>query len=477
MEYDYWSFGVAPLLLFVTCISIIVLRTVRNRKIQLLDWSLMFIALVYGLLAPPVLNAIMRGPVEVAGSHFIERRIGDSFTLHTLAVLVAVIGLLIGWTVKPHRRGDQSRIQEGSDRARLAKWLWIMAGVAVAAQYLFTIDYGGLLGVFDYSVVLRAGAFDESGRSRFSALAPLAGFSMIACYGFFGLLQQRAARTRSALIGFLVTFVFSLYVLFSLQGRVGLVVFVASLTLGAILLRTRARLMILFGLPVAVIAGAAGLRFASEILKRGSSESDLQFITEQVSFIYTGFWAWADDPSISFRYFYDLLVAPLFLLPSSLTSTWFSRVGDVHTAQILGYPKGAGGVTGAMPLDLVTFGYLQSGLIGVLVCATIFGAGLKALQQTVDDIPIAGVRAVFEAHVSLKIAGFGLLYAEPENLIRGNLPLLIVLVAIWLLRMRSRRGGDRLAARPDRLRGVGRRNRRRRGIVSTAPMRAEDPAS
>lgn len=439
MDIEYWSFGLAPLLVTLTCLLIIAVRAANSKAIRLIDWSLMFIALVYGIMAPTVINAVMQRPGQFAGGQFVPSRLAEPFAPQAVAVLIMIIGLLLGWAVNPWRRRASLMFAGLSGANRFASWFWVMAIGAIVAQYIYAIDYDGFLGVFDYSLALRSGVLDDALKSRFSFLAPLAGFSIIACYGFLGLILRREGRPRSAWMGFVVAFVFAIYVLISLQGRVGLVVFVASIGLGIVFVNSRNPLMIAFGFPAAVIIGVVALRLSSEILKRGSSASNLQFMTQQVSFVYTGFWAWSDNPNISFRYFYDLIVAPIFLLPSSLTAGHFSRVGDIHTAEILGAPKGVDGVMGAMPLDLVTLGYLQFGLLGVFVCALIFGAILRVLQNIVDGIEHDGIRAVFEAHVSLKIAGLGLIYAEPENLIRGNLPLIFIVFAVWLFRGRLQR--------------------------------------
>ncbi|HMR48028.1 MAG TPA: hypothetical protein PKE40_02230 [Arachnia sp.] len=454
----YFAFGLGPMFVGVLCLVILLARSQGRSSVQLIDWSLLFIGLVHGLFAPFVLRSIIAGPAVSTGDRVIQEKFGEDLTYHSIVVVSALIGLLLGWEAVrmiKARRADRSPVEpvRATSGWSLERWFWIMAAVAVLSQYLYTRDYGGFSGVFDYAQQVRAGALDESVRSRFSFLSPLAGFSMLACYGFFGLFLERSSRNIRTFLGAASTFAFSLYVLASWQGRVALVVFVGSLLLGVLLFARLNRLAVILGSGVFFVLGIASVAFVSGLLDRGEETSRLGFFTEQVSFVFSGFWAWAGGTDITYRYFYDLVVSPMFLLPSSMTLGDFTRISDVHTALMLGAAKGSGDIYGAMPLDLMTMGYSQLGLFGVVMYAAIFGAVLYLLQAWVDRIPNNGVRAVLEAYLSLRIAGIGMFYAEPEHLIRGNLPLVVSLILMALFGKRRRRApsllGDHQASISD----------------------------
>lgn len=457
----YFAFGVGPISVAILCLIILLVRSQGRSSVELMDWSLLFISLVHGIFAPLVILSIIASPANSTGERVIQEKFGEDFAYHSLAVMVAVIGLLLGWEVSRifktnrTRRRVVSRVGQPPWRG-VERWFWIMALVAVASQYLYTLDYGGFAGIFDYSQQVRAGVLDESIRSRFAFLSPFAGFSMIACYGFCGLLLDQSTRRLRVLFGFVFTFAFSWYVLASWQGRLALVTFIGSLLLGVVLVGKPNRLIVILGSGIIFVLGIGSLAFVSGLLDRGEATSRLQFFTEEISFIFSGFWAWAGTDDITYRYFYDLLVAPAFLLPSSMTLGQFSKISDVHTTLMLGAAKGSGDVYGAMPLDLVTMGYSQLGLFGILVYAIVFGVILFMLQGALDRIQNRGIRAVMEAHISLRIAGIGMFYAEPEHLIRGNFPLVLSLILIALFGRRraakdiSLKDGPRLTSREFR---------------------------
>jgi len=92
--------------------------------------------------------------------------------------------------------------------------------LAVATQGLYAQAYGGVLGQLEYSSMIRSSLFDTGPSNALSFLQSFGGLAMIAAFGFFGL-RLSGRRNFLALLGFLLSFLFSLYVLYSWLGRTG----------------------------------------------------------------------------------------------------------------------------------------------------------------------------------------------------------------------------------------------------------------
>lgn len=128
-------------------------------------------------------------------------------------------------------------------------------------------------------------------------------------------------------------------------------------------------------------------------------------------------------------------MSPLYLLPSSWWAQWVENISQVNTALIMGAPKGEQGITGGIPVDLLTLGLMQSHILGVAVVGIIFGSLLRVIQKLVDCIPNWGVKCLFQAYIAMRIAVLGIFYAQPALFISLNFPLLIVaLVMVTVLK-------------------------------------------
>lgn len=157
----------------------------------------------------------------------------------------------------------------------------------------------------------------------------------------------------------------------------------------------------------------------------------IEFIARELSFPYVNFFAQLDYGENLFRLFKDLFLAPIYLLPSSLWTKWVENVSQVNTALIMGAPKGEQGVTGEIPVDLLTLGLMQASIFGIVIVGMIFGIFLKILQSLIDTIKNLGIRSVFEAHIALKIAVLGVFYAQPALVVSGNIALLFTAVIMF----------------------------------------------
>jgi hypothetical protein len=165
------------------------------------------------------------------------------------------------------------------------------------------------------------------------------------------------------------------------------------------------------------------------------------FLAKELSFPFASFFENYNSGE-AYRFFLDFLFSPVFVLPSSLWSNWVENVGQVNTALIMGAPKGEEGVTGAIPVDLLTLGFMQFHFIGVFIGGIVFGMFLRFIQRFLEKVQNRGIRVAFEAYIILKIAVIGVFYAQPSILVSSNVPLVIAMV---FLLFPLRRSGHRYA--------------------------------
>jgi len=214
------------------------------------------------------------------------------------------------------------------------------------------------------------------------------------------------------------------------MGRIGFLTYLATFVLGAILYRRPRPFSLLFlGLGV-LIAILVGVYCISIWLNLKPADNLLVFLVQELSFPFGSFFAQLDFGENLFRCFKDFIVSPVYLLPSSLWTQWVEGVSQVNTALIMGAPKGKQGVTGGIPVDLLTLGLMQMSVYGIPIVGAVFGALLRLIQYLLDNINNPGLRAVFEAYIAIKIAVLGVFYAQPELFVSGNFALAVSLIII-----------------------------------------------
>lgn len=437
--------GLFALIFAGTCLFVVARRAKRHGALLPIDYSILFMAMIYGLSWPLVIASIMDGNAQ---NIHVYSKFQNILFLNTLAAAMAAAGLLIGWKLvirKPHRYLPNSDGLLSSIRnpATYSAAFWVMLAVAAGSQILYTMDYGGLFGAFKYSNYIRAGLSEYFVRSRFSFLAPFGELALLACYGFWGLILSGNGRM-NAKIGFIASMIASLYVLYLSQGRLNVVVFFAILAMSTTLLRSRGTsytpVIAILAVPISVYATYE----ISKYFNVKSESSFIAFYTKEISFVFAGFFAQLSNPSNLYRFFYDIATYPAYLIPSSMTINWLSDPSDLNTMLIHGARKGQHGITSGMPVDIVTMGLIQMNFAGIIPYAIFYGAILAAAHRICMSIALRGLRAVFYAYICIKIAGLGLFYAQPATVVVGNFALIVALFfAIFLTWGRQVRASDR----------------------------------
>ena len=416
--------------LFVSCVVIALADAMRRGRMTLLNWTILGVGGVYGAGWMVVLWVTETGgnptwyPWIVPNSEF--------YPVHTAAAFLLLAGIWVGWSAylilfggEPYERG---KILPAWDRW-LATGLWLLFCVAVLSQWFYAKAYGGFLGVLDYSQAVRSGIFLLD--NPLSFLHPIGGVAIFSSFGFFGLWLS-GFRRPAIVLGCILSFIFSVYILYSWRGRMGFLVYLSTFLLGFMLYCKPKPLALLIGGGAFLLGLLGGAYLISVWFNIKPAENLAVFAARELSFPFGSFFVQLARGELLFRGFVDFLYSPLYVLPSSWWTHWVEDVSQINTALIMGAPKGEEGVTGSIPLDLLTLGLMQMHLAGVAAVGALFGALLRLLQSILDRIDNPGVRSVFEAYVVLQIAILGIFYSQPSLFVSGNFGLLFSAIFLWL---------------------------------------------
>lgn len=446
-ERDLSDVAIVVALAFAVVIATaVLLRVKRLGRVVLLDWSLLAIAGVYGLgwalviLVTAAGNNPFWAPWILADAQYL--------LMHTAAAVVLSGFLWFGWVVAGGvsfstrvaalRELEPERSPEAL-YVRLHVCAWTALFVGVALQLTYSRAYGGLAGILDYANNIRSGILEI--HNPWSFLKPLTGLVLFASFIFYGLILSPGRRR--PWLGFVLSVGFSIYLLYSWFGRIGFLAYVATFALGHMLHRRRSPVQVL--LLGATILGAilVAAYYLSAALNLKFVEGFPAYLASELSFPFASFLGHLHEGPDRYRWFNDFAALPLYFLPSSLWADWFEDVSRINTILIMGAAKGEAGVTGAIPVDLLTLGLLQASMAGVAAVGTAFGMLLRACQSLIGWIPHAGARAVISAHLAIKLAVLGVFYAQPDLLVRENFYLMVgaVLLAVFVVGRRVR-GAD-----------------------------------
>lgn len=425
------------------CAALALSHSLHVGRVTLLDWAVLGMGGIYGGGWALVSSVTLAG-----GNPYWEDRLlplEHLYPLHTLSACILLATVILGWmlmgtlpALRHIRLEPPSRRSDG----RLVLAAWVLLTAAVALQGLYAHAFGGFLELLDYSASIRSGT--SVIENPVSFLQPFGGLALFSSFLFFGLWVAGCRRWNTG-AGFLFAFVFSLYVLFSWRGRIGFLAYLATFPLGLLLfLRTRP-LPLLAGGGLTMLLILVGAYQVSTLLDFKAAGSLATFLAGELSFPFVSFFAQLDSGEHLTRAFRDLLVAPVYLLPSSWWMNWVGDVSQVNTALVMGAPKGEAGVTGSIPVDLITLGMMQSAALGIAGAGVFFGAGLRAAQHLVDLVRSPGVRALFGSCVAIKIAVLAIYYAHPAHVVSANFALL---VAVAVSAVIARAPGIRLGASP-----------------------------
>lgn len=394
----------------------------NKKKFEYLDFFLVALALFNGFGYAFVFWGTGKGLNIPIWTTRIESYDAVSISIYFALNIILLTTVIVGWTVCCQLNGKAQAVkydEEKSFYSSIEKAAWILLAIAVGAYLLYSRAYGGFGGLLKYSKLIRSGIVTVY--NPFSFLQRFGAFSLFSSFLFFSMLIDKSLkmiRRKTGIIGFLVSFGFSFFVLYSWEGRIAFIVYLLTFILAMIIYRNNSIIRLIRKFSKVLILAFLLIIAVDRLLTRTPVEVSVTgLFVKELSFPSAAFITQLD--SETYRWFKDIFIAPVYLLPYTI---WRYKLG-LDTASIVvtynfwGAYKGEAGVTGSIPVDLLTFSYMQAHIAGVIIVGFFTGAGLYGMQKLQNSIPIDSLRAVIGSNIILNVIILTVPYGEPYHII------------------------------------------------------------
>lgn len=410
------------------CIFINLLLYKRTKKISLINIFIFMLIIFNGILPVFLINNALNNAFSKSLTIIEDYTISGVF-LYYSQNLILLISTTFGWLLV--KKGSYNKITT-KDISRVNNLNYISIKrisifsliLAMVSYYLYSRAYGGYLGLLDYTTAIRSGLMTVN--NPFSFLEKFGGFSLFSTLLLSGLILDKN-HSKKDLIWLIASISFSIYYLYSLGGRASLVNFFAALMIGIIFYKYHGKITLNLAFKVGgiVLGAILGLYYVTNIFARGSgSLSIYDFFIQELSFPFASFNMVLDYPGMFL--FKHVILTPLYFLPSSIwINMGFDTASSFNTLLFMGARKGESGVTGSVPLDLLSFSWLQGGFIGSLVIGILFGLLLAVLQRMINCILNKGVKSFVFSYVAVEFAIMIIIYGDTVHVIQGNFSFIV----------------------------------------------------
>lgn len=413
-----------------------IFRIVMHKRLDLVDWFVGTMGAFNGIGYAFVLWATHTGTNQFWAQWILPYN--SYYWIPPFLSLIAVGSVWIGAAVAGGSRKPFEKYDDLSSTVLIKKLAWGFLFVGIFCYYLYARAYGGFFELLNYSNLIRSGMFDLIEIDNpWSFLGRLGSLTFFSSFLFYSIVLEGRLKGCSRLIfllGLAVSVGFSLYVLYSWLARVAIVMYISVFPVAYVYYRSRNSYSMIIKLSLIFFTIAIALPVLSLWITPGkASTSIIEFYAKELSFPAVSLFSTIDDTN--FRFFFDLFVAPLYMIPSKIWSGVFGLVtaSDVNTEMIFGYRKGEGGVTGGVPTDFITFGYMQMGVIGVSLMGILMGGGLVWLERFINWMPGRGLRSVLYTYCMFMISILTVLYADPYHIVQRNIHFIIGIASLFAL--------------------------------------------
>jgi len=418
---------------------------IYKRKFEYLDYFLVSMAFFNGLGFALVFWGTHKGMNNAVWTGSIENYDAETVCIYFALNIVLMTAVISGWTIackinKPQKDvAGKIKANGGPAAFTLLKSAWLLFALALFSYFLYARAYGGFGGLLLYSKLIRSGI--NAAYNPLSFLQRFGGFSFFASFLFFAVVIDKnydKKKRKAALAGFIPSFCFSVFVLYSWLGRVAFMVYMLTFLMGLILFFNKSVRKLARKYAFVFILGLIMTVAFDRLLKRSPAGiSVIALFVRELSFPSAAFIT--EYEKTSFRWFKDILAAPLYLLPSRI---WRYMLGlDTASMQVTNDfwgVKAETGTAGSIPADLLTFSYMQAHIAGVIIVGLITGAVIYGLQQLQGKIPVESLRAVISSNIILNVIILSVPYGEPYHILLRCFYLIVGLVLIFFIFMKQR---------------------------------------
>mgnify|MGYP000930289612 CR=1 FL=1 len=344
--------------------------------------------------------------------------------------ITLLLSSIFGWMII--KKNYRLVLDENKERANgssslkkirnIAKFCLILS---IGSYYLYSQPYGGFINLLEYTSSLRSGIITVN--NPFSFLQKFGRFSIFSTLLFCGLILDKKYKKTDLLYG-LISIIFSIYYLYSLGGRVSFISFFLILLLARIFYKYQQKinLKLVTRMIFVLIGIILGLYYMTKFFIRGTVDlAIIDFFINEISFAFASFRNVINYPGIFL--FKHVILSPLYFLPSSIWNLkfGFDTATSFNTFLFTGGYKGEGDISGSVPLDIISFSWLEGGFFGPVIIGILYGLLLAVLQRKLNEISNKGVRSFIFSYMIVEFAILVVPYGDTVHLIQSAFSFII----------------------------------------------------
>lgn len=413
--------------LFLVCGIYFCTRRSDVRNLNLYHWFVLGIGIFYGLFF--AINVYLLGEGYFTESSQWVTRSEDYYFIYYVLIYAFIIFSYFGY-ITPKTKVKSDAYLNSSDNKDKAYFLIIILLLTLSCLfiYLFTKGRGGVIGNIHYSKAFGEAKFTESNSWSFlNPLITLAPVSCVLLYSYF-LFKKNTIN--------LIAFIFSLlpayYVLFFNSGRLTLILFSAAPLLVYALYKEYRNATVFFAIVVGVFLLISSVSYISDLLDWKSRGNYGQFFISETSFPFYGFFANVHANTDSIRLFKDILMYPFYVLPERVTGITFD-VTTINTASVENVEFYSSYKEASKPVDLITFGWLQGGVLGVALFGYFYGYILKVINNTLQQISYAPIKLAIFGLIVIRMMYGSFYYMAPMGFFNKNIAIIFSIFVVYLV--------------------------------------------
>ncbi|AZJ35033.1 hypothetical protein D6T69_05655 [Tenacibaculum singaporense] len=339
-------------------------------------------------------------------------------------ILIGYLSILLSYNIKKYKVDlKETRFYFLNEKSR--KVAWYMFIIGVLCIFLFIALEGFDSYISTNTRMAFANEKDDIKGSKFAFLISISTFLYFSTYIFWSLKVTSRSVIYKAL--FYISLFLSLLIFYRQSGRLFLLVFIFSFVLSNDIFKRKFNKIkyLAFGFFAAifVLIGKSIFRFYMydgivsehiDIIKEARFSHLLYEVIGEFSFPYLSL---INNIIVNDNYYYfqDITNAILYILPRKLLGieNIFST-SDINTVNMLGSLE-----QGQVPSDILSYGYLNLGGVGVIITCVFFGFILRLIDKfsfSINNSLSVIVFISFSLIIALRV-----MYFDPEHFLRYNL--------------------------------------------------------
>ncbi|CDO03671.1 hypothetical protein BN988_02189 [Oceanobacillus picturae] len=408
----------------------------HNNKLSVFMGTNLVFTFIYGLIpAILILNDFFVGKTDFYLIYTIDKE-NEPYLYISIVILIGYICMLLGYFLSnPYKRYKQKFYIPRRYLKYVAFSLLLVSSFCV---FYFFVSMGGFINSFKYIEAIRAGNINIPG--------PIFLLLPVSIVSFLIYLSFQLDKVNIFSINFLfllISLINSIYYLLIFGGRLPIALFILIIPMYIMERKGKWGFKNLF---LIFIVGVLSLNYLDSLFKLLSQSSDdiavksvldnIPRLIAQFSFPYINTLHVHDFTysNIEFRYFIDLISWIINYLPSNIASViGLDQITPSYTLNTENHlmfdpsNKTAGGV----PTDIVTFGYYQFSIVGVIIITFLFGLLVSWFDRFFNNshqstfITLAKIRL-------FQVISFYPMYADIEAFMRRRIDVVLIIVLLVL---------------------------------------------